>query len=86
MKHNSYANGGLQSLGFSDKGLATSVGVVDPGRYTFTTDSEETIQCLTGLLVINNESCAPGQKVVINKGVTFTIEAKESSSYICTYR
>lgn len=76
----------FKTSGFDDKGLATSVGVVDPGSYTFTTDSEETIQCLTGSLVINNEQCLTGQKVVVKKGETFSIEAKETSSYICTYR
>ena len=86
MKHNIYANGGLQNIEFNDNGVDKSVGVVEPGDYTFTPDREETIQCLTGLLIINNNQCLPGQKVVVEKGTPFVISAKETSSYICTYR
>lgn len=86
MKHNSYANGGLQNIEFNDKGVNKSVGVIEPGNYTFTPDHEETIQCLTGQLEINNEQCLPGQKVVVKPGVPFVIAAKEASSYICIYR
>jgi uncharacterized protein YaiE (UPF0345 family) len=86
MKHNNYANGGLQNIEFNNNGIDKSVGVVEPGNYTFIPDREETIQCLTGLLEINNEQCLPGQKIVVKKGTPFAISAKETSSYICTYR
>ncbi|MFA5962000.1 MAG: pyrimidine/purine nucleoside phosphorylase [Parcubacteria group bacterium] len=86
MKHNSYANGGLQNIEFSNNGFDKSVGVVEPGKYTFTPDREETIQCLTGLLEINNEQCIPGQEIVVKQGAPFTIVAKETSSYICLYQ
>ena len=86
MKHNSYANGGLQNIEFNENGVDKSVGVVEPGNYTFTPDREETIQCLTGSLEINNELCLPGQKIVVKPGAPFAIATKETSSYICTYR
>ena len=86
MKHNSYANGGLQNIEFNDNGIDKSVGVVEHGNYTFTPDREETIQCLTGSLVINNAKCLPGQKIVVKSGVPFAIATKETSSYICSYR
>ncbi|MFZ2188982.1 MAG: pyrimidine/purine nucleoside phosphorylase [Candidatus Moraniibacteriota bacterium] len=86
MKHNSYANGGLQNIEFNDNGVDKSVGVVAPGNYILTPDREETIQCLTGSLEINNEQCLPGQKIIVKPGVPFAIETKETSSYICTYR
>ena len=86
MKHNSYANGGLQNIEFNDNGVDKSVGVVEPDNYTFTPDREETIQCLTGSLEINNEPCLPGQKIVVKPGAPFAIVAKEASSYICSYR
>ena len=86
MKHNSYANGGLQNIEFNDNGVDKTVGVVEPGNYTFTPDREETIECLTGSLEINNEPCLPGQKIVVKSGAPFAIVAKEASSYICSYR
>jgi uncharacterized protein YaiE (UPF0345 family) len=86
MKHNAYANGGLQNIEFNDNGVDKSVGVVEPGTYTFTPDREETIECLTGALEINNNLYVPGQKAVVEPGAPFAIAAKETSSYICTYR
>jgi uncharacterized protein YaiE (UPF0345 family) len=86
MKHNIYANGGLQNIEFNDNGVDKSVGVVEPGDYSFMPDREETIQCITGLLKINNEQCLPGQKIVVKQGEQFSIAAKETSSYICSYR
>ncbi len=86
MKHNIYGNGGFQNIEFTDNESAKSIGVVEPGSYTFTTEYEETIQCLTGLLEINNNQCLPGEKIVINKGESFTIASKETSSYLCLYK
>ncbi|PWB38608.1 MAG: hypothetical protein C3F02_02750 [Parcubacteria group bacterium] len=86
MKHNIYSSGGVQNIEFTDNQSDKSVGVVDPGSYTFTTEREETVQCLTGSLEINNNQCLPGQKVVIPKGESFTISAKEASSYLCLYK
>jgi len=86
MKHNSYSNGGLQNIEFNDNGVDKSVGVVEPGNYTFTPDREETVQCLTGVLEINNNQCLPGQKIVVKQGEQFTLSANETSSYICSYK
>jgi len=86
MKHNIYANGGVQNIEFTGNGIDKSVGVVESGSYTLTPDREETIQCLTGLLEINNNQCLPGQKIVVKKDEPFTIIAKETSSYLCSYR
>jgi uncharacterized protein YaiE (UPF0345 family) len=86
MKHNIYSNGNVQNIEFNDNGFDKSVGVIEPGTYTFTPDREEVIECLTGTLEINNNQCVPGGKVVVQKGESFTISAKETSSYICSYR
>ncbi|MDP2812609.1 MAG: pyrimidine/purine nucleoside phosphorylase [bacterium] len=86
MKHNTYSNGEVQNIEFTDNQSNKSVGVVEPGSYTFTTEYEETIQCLSGSLEINNKQCLPGEKIVVNKGESFTISTKETSSYLCLYR
>ncbi len=86
MKHNSYANGGFQNIEFNDNGIDKSIGVVETGVYSFTTERQETVRCLTGLLVINGKECSPGQEITIGKNEKFTIEAKQTSSYICLYR
>lgn len=82
MKHNIYANGKLQNIEFNDNGIDKSVGVVQPGNYSFNSDREETIQCLTGELKINNQICLPGEKIVVRQGASFTLSATITSSYI----
>jgi len=86
MKHNKYADGKLQNIEFSDKNSNKSVWVIEVGKYNFTTEYEETIQCLTWLITINNINYTPGQKVTIAKNKEFTIVAKETSSYLCLYK
>lgn len=86
MKHNIYANGEFQNIEFKDGDLDKSVGVIESGTYNFTTEREETVECLTGILVINGTKCLPGQKVTVGANEPFTITAEGSSSYICSYR
>jgi len=86
MKHNIYADGKFQNIEFKAGDLDKSVGVVESGTYNFTTEREETVECLTGVLVINGNKCLPGQKITIGANELFTITAEEDSSYICSYR
>ena len=86
MKHNIYENGNFQNIEFTDNNSNKSIGVIEPGTYSFTTEHEETVQCLTGLLTINGIKCAPGQKITTGKNEKFTISAEETSSYLCLYR
>lgn len=85
MKHNVYFQG-FENIEFSDGKNDFSVGVIEPGTYNFTAERQETVQCLTGLIEINNQAYAPGQSAVIEKGEAFTIGSKETSSYLCIYR
>ena len=86
MKHNVYADGKFQNIEFTDGDLDKSIGVIEPGAYDFTTEREETVKCITGLIIINGTECAPGQEVTISKNEKFTISAEEASSYLCSYR
>jgi hypothetical protein len=50
MKHSSYFDGKVQSLGLNTpEGYATT-GVIEPGKYTFKTDSEEHMHVVAGTL------------------------------------
>lgn len=85
MKHNIYLNGQLYNIEFNDNWIEKSVWVLEPGNYTLTTEKNETIQCLTGELKINNNICIPWEKITINKWESFNISASVTSSYICIY-
>ena len=41
LKHNTYFEGAVQSLGFERNGLRASVGVIVPGEYHFGTGAAE---------------------------------------------
>jgi uncharacterized protein YaiE (UPF0345 family) len=50
MKHSSYFDGKVQSLGLNTpEGYATA-GVIEPGKYTFKTDAEEHMHVVAGTL------------------------------------
>ena len=50
MKHNSYFDGKVQSLAVNTSEGPATVGVIEPGKYTFKTDSEEHMHVVAGTL------------------------------------
>lgn len=85
MKHNMYADGNFQNIEFIDAQGDKSIGVVAAGTYTFTTEREETVTCISGTISINGNRINSGESIVTGPGETFTISAEETSSYICSY-
>lgn len=86
MKHNIYADGKFQNIEFTDSDSDKSIGVIEPGQYNFTTEREETVQCLSGKIIINGNKLTPGQKITTGKNEKFTISAEETSTYLCLYK
>jgi len=50
LKHNSYFDGHVQSVGFSRNGLEATVGVIANGEYHFSTAAAERMTVVSGLL------------------------------------
>ncbi len=48
MKHNTYFEGKVQSLGVKTPDGYATVGVMEPGQYTFKTDCEEHMIIIAG--------------------------------------
>jgi len=91
MKHNSYFDGKVQSLGLNTpEGYATT-GVIEPGKYTFKTDSEERMQIITGTLKAKLPGAAwqtfsKGQFFAVPAQASFDIEAAVDVAYLCHYK
>jgi uncharacterized protein YaiE (UPF0345 family) len=91
MKHNSYFEAKVQSLSISTtKGNAT-VGVIEPGKYTFNTATEETMKVVSGLLrykIAGKEWQTAGENVsfVVPEKSSFDVEAVSDAAYICYYK
>lgn len=52
LKHNSYFDGGVQSVGFERLGRRMTVGVVAPGEYHFDTSAPERMTVVSGELLV----------------------------------
>jgi uncharacterized protein YaiE (UPF0345 family) len=91
MKHNVYFDGNVQSLGLTTAEGPATVGVISPGKFTFSTSSEERMVIISGTLEVK----LPGKEwVAMNKNTEFIVPAKSSFdveattdvSYICYYK
>ena len=88
---NEYFDGKVKSIGFQGDPLASSVGVMAPGEYEFSTSQREVMTVVAGELVVS----LPGsdQFVAYPAGTSFEVEAGESfqlqvatdTAYLCTY-
>jgi len=50
IKHNTYFDGAVQSVGFERNGLKATVGVIAPGEYHFGTGAAERMTVVSGAL------------------------------------
>jgi uncharacterized protein YaiE (UPF0345 family) len=91
MKHNVYFDGKVQSLGLNTAEGNATVGVISPGKFTFSTSSEERMIVTSGTLKVK----LPGKDWVVMKKNTefivpakasFDVEADTDVSYICYYK
>ena len=88
---NVYLEGKVKSLGSEFEGRRFTAGIMLPGRYTFKTDSEETITVTVGgfeVMLPDNKGkkVSQGETIVIPPGVEFGLAVEEACSYICFYK
>ena len=80
VKHNSYFEGKVQSLAISTTEGPATVGVIEPGKYSFGTDCVEHMHVVAGTLKAKLpegewKSYGKGQFFIVPKGVKFEVEA-----------
>jgi uncharacterized protein YaiE (UPF0345 family) len=91
MKHSVYFEGKVQSLGLNERDGFATLGVIEPGAYTFSTASEERMTVVAGVLRVRLSgkewtSHAAGQTFIVPKGQSFEVEADADVAYLCRYR
>jgi purine/pyrimidine-nucleoside phosphorylase len=91
VKHNSYFEGKVQSLGLNEREGFATVGVVEPGDYTFSTDKEERMSVVAGSLRLQLPGAAwkdygAGSVFIVPPKTSFKIVAEADAAYICRYR
>jgi uncharacterized protein YaiE (UPF0345 family) len=91
LKHNTYFEGCVQSIGFTRHGQRATVGVIAPGTYHFDTDAPERMTVVSGEI----QARLPGESAfrAFPAGTIFEIAGKsgfdvrteQPSAYLCEF-
>jgi uncharacterized protein YaiE (UPF0345 family) len=92
LKHNSYFDGKVQSIGFERLGRRMTAGVIAPGEYHFGTDAPERMTVTSGELLVRAAG-GDGQWRGYPAGTVFEVagksgfdvRAQEPSAYLCEF-
>ncbi len=91
LTHNSYHDGGVQSIGFDRHGRALTVGVIAPGSYHFGTAAPERMTVVTGELTVRRDGAdawstyPAGTQFEVAGSSGFDVRADGPSAYLCEY-
>src|SRR5471032_3041018 len=85
LKNNEYFAGKVKSIGFdSDSaGCSASVGVMEKGEYTFSTEKPEEMTVVPGSL--DWQVFMPGEKFYVPGHSEFNLQVVEPTAYLCKY-
>ena len=90
LKHNTYFDGKVQSVGFERHGRRATVGVIAPGEFHFNTDAPERMTVVSGEL---HAKLAGGAWAVYPAGTAFEVAGKsgfdvkalQPAAYLCEF-
>jgi uncharacterized protein YaiE (UPF0345 family) len=91
LKHNTYFDGNVQSVGFERNGRRATVGVIDVGEFHFGTDAPERMTVVSGELAIKLAGASewktyPAGTVFEVAGKSgFDVRAASPSAYLCEF-
>ncbi len=88
---NEYFEGNVKSLGYSREGGKSTVGVMEPGEYTFNTGSPEVMVVIEGQMDVQLASeeawttYKNGEKYDVPGNSSFNLKVPVQTSYLCQY-
>lgn len=91
LKHNSYFEGKVQSVGFERNGRSATVGVMEPGAYHFNTAAPERMTVVSGELRVKlpgEESFGrypSGTSFEVPGQSGFDLEVLAAAAYVCEF-
>lgn len=92
LKHNTYFDGRVQSVGFERNGLKATVGVIAPGEYHFNTAAAERMTVTSGQLAVRLTGSS--EWVIFAAGTYFEVPANSgfdvkavggAAAYLCEF-
>ena len=91
MQVNRYFDDQVLSLGFDNSNGKSSVGVMAPGLYEFSTSQDERMMVISGALFVQRESdpepvlFSDGEEFHVPRDQSFSVEVTEPTAYLCEY-
>jgi purine/pyrimidine-nucleoside phosphorylase len=91
IKHNSYFDGKVQSLGFERDGRKKTAGIIDAGEFHFNTDGAERMTVVSGELDAKLPGMSDwrpypaGRSFEIAAKSGFDVRARAPVAYLCEY-
>ena len=91
LKHNTYFDGNVQSVGFERNGRRATVGVIAPGSYHFGTEAPERMTVVSGTLSVKPDGASAwalypaGTAFEIAGQSGFDVRAETPAAYLCEF-
>jgi len=91
IKENTYFEGNVKSLGFTHEDGDTTVGVMVPGSYTFSTGKAECMTVVKGAMTIKRvgdddwKTFNSGDAFEVAGNSSFEVKVATSTAYLCEY-
>jgi uncharacterized protein YaiE (UPF0345 family) len=91
LRHNSYFDGQVQSVGFERLGRRMTVGVIAPGEYHFNTEAPERMTVTSGELLVRLAGATEqrrypaGTAFEIPGKSGFDVQALDPAAYLCEF-
>ena len=91
LKHNSYFEGKVQSVGFERNGRKHTAGVIDIGEFHFNTDAPERMTVVSGELLVRLSGTADwrsypaGTAFEVAAKSGFDVRAEHPAAYCCEF-
>lgn len=88
---NEYFDGNVKSIAFKGEVLPSTVGVMAPGEYEFGTSQKEVMTVVAGALIIKLPGSdewvtfKSGESFSVDANVSFGVQVKTDTAYLCTY-
>jgi len=91
LKHNTYFEGKVQSVGFERNGRSQTVGVIDVGEFHFNTQAAERMTVISGELSVRLQGAAEwhtypaGTVFEVASQSGFDVRAHSPAAYLCEF-
>lgn len=88
---NEYFDGNVKSIAFQSETLPATVGVMEIGDYTFSTEAKEFMTVVSGSLMVKLPNVNDwktfnvGETFMVQANANFDVKVKVQTAYLCLY-